>query len=545
VGGVLHGRTFELPRAGPRSPPGDTLATLMERLQQLRIFWAYKWLLLLFALAAAATAYFLSSRQTDTYKAESLGQIVSSRQAAGELLSEDELLSLSNVYLRLADTDTVLRLAHDDPAVRGNTEEFDESVSVEPQERVGILAFSAEDSDPQTAAAWANAYASAFAVYVDRLQTQQRERALNRIQQRIDEVSAEIASRGVAPDNPSVAGLSAEIEALQERAADETAVPSDNVRVIERAFPPGDPVSPRPTRDALLALIAALVLGAALVYLRETLVDRFSSPEEAAGDLGLPILGEIPRASGQTPVLEAFRRLRTAVVVALERQAAVGGSGPEGDLGHRGGILVTGAEPGSGKSFITANLARALAAEGWRVVAIDGDLRRPTLHDHFELPRRPGLGDLLVDEGLDRHVQTLTSPVGADAGDLAGGGEMRVVTAGRYIEDSVERLSSRRMAMIMTRLQEESDFVVFDSPPALAVVDPVVLARYSDGVIFVIDSRKTRRRDARRAVQTMRAIGTPVLGLVVNRSHAPVGGYYSYEATAELQASDRMKGVAG
>ena len=91
----------------------------MERLQQLRIFWAYKWLLLLFALAAAATAYFLSSRQTDTYKAESLAQIVSSRQAAGELLSEDELLSLSNVYLRLADTDTVLRLAHDDPAVTG------------------------------------------------------------------------------------------------------------------------------------------------------------------------------------------------------------------------------------------------------------------------------------------------------------------------------------------------------------------------------------------------------------------------------------------
>ena len=64
------------------------------------------------------------------------------------------------------------------------------------------------------------------------------------------------------------------------------------------------------------------------MYLRETLVDRFSSPEEAAGDLGLPILGEIPRATGQTPVLEAFRRLRTAVVVALERQAAAGGSGP-------------------------------------------------------------------------------------------------------------------------------------------------------------------------------------------------------------------------
>jgi capsular exopolysaccharide synthesis family protein len=508
----------------------------MERAQQLRILWAYKWWLLAFALSAAVVAYVVSDSREPTYRSEALGQIVSSRQAAGELLSEEELLSLSNVYVQLASTDTVLRVAHDDPRVRGREAEFDDSVSVEPQQRVGVLSFSAEAGDPATAAAWANAYAAAFAEYTDSLQSDQRNRALDRIQARIDEITAELEERGVSPDDPSVAGLSAELAALQDRAADETAAPADTVRVIERALPSDEPVSPQPLRDAMLALLGALIIGAAAAYVRETLVDRYSSPEEASADLSLPILGEIPRAAPDVPVLEAFRRLRTAVLVALERT--------EGDSDRGRSVLVTGAEPGSGKSFVTANLGRALAAEGWKVAAVDGDLRRPTLHDHFDVAREPGLGDLLAGDGLERHPERLSFLVAPPAG-APEAGELRALTAGPYIEDSLERLSSRRMAGIVERLKATNDFVVFDSPPALAVVDPVVLARYSDGVIMVIDSRRTKRRDARRAVQTMHAIGAPVLGMVYNRSRAPVGGYYSYEAVGSNLEAAKAGGIKG
>jgi capsular exopolysaccharide synthesis family protein len=502
----------------------------MERAQQLRILWNYKWWLLAFALAAGVAAYLLSASRTNVYQAEALVQIVSARQAAGEQLSEEELLSLSNVYVKLADTQSALDLAHESPSVRGREGDFDSSVSVEPQERVGVLTFTAENDDAGTAADWANAYANGFAEFTDQLQGETRGQALDRIQQRIDEITAEIEQRGVAPDDPSVAGLQAELDALQTRAADETAAPGDTVRVIERAVPAADPVSPKPVRDALLAVLGALILGAIAVYIRELLVDRYSSPEEAATELSLPILSEIPKAAPDVPVVEAFRRLRTAVVVGLDR----GGDGREGGRG----LLITGPEPGSGKSYVTANLARALAAEGWKVVAIDGDLRRPTLHDYFEVAREPGLGDYLVGDGLERHEDHLSSHVSLPGG-ADGRGELRALTAGPYIEDSVERLSSPRMAAIVERLQAMSDFIVFDSPPVLAVVDPVVLARYSDGVVMVIDSRKTKRRDARRAVQTIRAIGTPILGLVFNRSHAPVGGYYSYDAPAGVEAAPR------
>jgi capsular exopolysaccharide synthesis family protein len=502
----------------------------MERAQQLRILWAYKWWLLAFALAAGIAAYVVSGSRTNVYEGEALVQIVSSRQAAGEQLSEEELLSLSNVYTKLAETQSALDVAHESPAVGGRADEFDSNVSVEPQQRVGVLSFKAENDDARTAAAWANAYANGFAEYTDRLQGETRGQALERIQERIDEIAAEIEARGVAPDDPSVAGLEAELTALQTRAADETAAPGDTVRVIERAVPPADPVSPKPRRDALLAIFGALILGAIAVYIRELVVDRYSSPEEAATELSLPILGEIPKASPDVPVVEAFRRLRTAVVVGLDR----GGDGRDGARG----VLVTGAEPGSGKSFVSANLARALATEGWRVVAIDADLRRPTLHNYFDVAREPGLGDYLVGDGVERRPDQLSSHVSLPGGD-DGHGELRAITAGPYIEDSVERLSSPRMAAIIERLQGTSDFIVFDSPPVLAVIDPVVLARYSDGVVLVIDSRKTKRRDARRAVQTIRALGTPILGLVFNHSHAPTTGYYSYDAPAGVEEVPR------
>jgi Mrp family chromosome partitioning ATPase len=81
------------------------------------------------------------------------------------------------------------------------------------------------------------------------------------------------------------------------------------------------------------------------------------------------------------------------------------------------------------------------------------------------------------------------------------------------------------MTAVVDQLRAESDTVVFDSPPTLVVVDPIVLARYADGVLFVVDSRRTRRRDARRAVEALRATGAPLLGFAFNRSEAKQSRY--------------------
>lgn len=490
----------------------------MEFSGYLRLIWDSKRWLLLFAVVVAVVVYLISSSRSDEYESDALGQIVSTSQASGDILSEEQLLSLSNVYSELADTSTVLELAHEKEAVEGREDEFDDSVEVSPESRVGVLDFSAVTGDPERSAEFANAYAQAFSTYLRRLQVQQRKDALEPVQQRLEEVEAELES---APPGASNAASQIELEALQDQIAEQTATPSDSMRIVEQAAPSSTPVSPKPKRDAFLALIVALLLGACAVYLRDLFFDRYGSAQDVSRDLGLPLLGEIPKGKRETP-LEAFRSLRTAIVFSLERSVEPGINSNE--LGS-GTVLITGAESGCGKSYISANIARTLATEGRQVTLVDSDLRRPTQHEIFGIPLSPGLGDLLSD-GVDLAASNVEVPVGLPAS--ANPGELHLLPAGAHAEDSVESLSSKRMKSIVSDLQSSSDMVVFDSPPTLVVVDPVVLTRYADGVVFVVDSRHTRRRDARRAIEALRATGAPLLGFAFNRSTAKQSRYDAY-----------------
>jgi capsular exopolysaccharide synthesis family protein len=494
----------------------------MERTDYLRLIWASKVWLLLFAVAAAGAVYLISSSSQDEYESKALGQIVSSGQASGEILSEEQLLSLSNLYDELAKTDTVLGLAHEDPAVKGSASEFDNSVRVEPEAKVGVLGFVAETTDPETSAEYANAYADAFVRYLEQLQAKQRTTTLGPLLKRIDEISNELAE---APaESPRATGLQLELQALQDRVATETANPGDTMRIVERAVPGSTPVSPRPKRDALLAFLGALVLGALAVYLRDLLFDRYRSRDEVAKDLGIPLIGEIPSAR-QGPALESFRSLRAAVSMLLERSEPLGINSPSGHMPHGRSVLVTGAESGCGKSYISANLARALASEGRRVVVVDADLRRPTLHRLFNVPLSPGVSDLLLDTGAP-DLPGITRRIGQPSPGSPG--ELNLVPAGAHAEEAVERLSSERMAALVDLLMDENDVIVFDSPPTLAVVDAVVLARYATGVLFVVDSRRTKRRDARRSIEALRSMGVPLLGFIYNRSNTTQTRYDAY-----------------
>jgi capsular exopolysaccharide synthesis family protein len=501
----------------------------------LRLIWANKRWLALFALVAALVVYAISTSREDQYESTALGQIVSTSQASGEILSEEQLLSLSNVYHELANTRTVLDLAHKDPAVKGREGQFDSSVEVSPESRVGVLSFSATTGDPTESAEFANAYAKAFSEYLGGLQVDQLKETLGPIQLRITEVETELAE--LAAGNLQRASLQVELQALQEQIASQTSNPGDSLRIVERAAANSTPVSPKPKRDALLALIAALVLGACAIYLRDLFFDRYGSAQDAARDLGLQLLGEIPKGRNNEPALEAFRSLRTAMVFALERSGNYESNGG----GGAGTVLVTGAESGCGKSYVSANISRTLATEGRRVTAVDGDLRRPTLHETFRTSLSPGLSDLLIEdpppapESVVVNVRLTQSPAAAS-------GELQVMPAGAHAEDAVESLSSPRMKEIVKFLRSDNDMVVFDSPPTLVVVDPVVLARYADGVVFVIDSRHTRRRDARRAIEALRATGAPLLGFAFNRSSAKQTSYDAYRpASPQRQPAGRSK----
>jgi polysaccharide biosynthesis transport protein len=504
----------------------------------LRLIWASKRWLALFAVVAAVVVYAISASKSDEYESNALGQIVTTSQAAGEILNEEQLLSLSNLYDELAKTRTVYDVAHEDPAVKGREEAFDASTDVQPEARTGVMSFSAITGNPEESAEFANAYAEAFAGYLGGLSVSQQKTTLQPIQQRIDEIEREIAAGGNS--GSSVAGLQVELQALQNQIAEQSANPGDTMRVVEHAVPQSTPVAPTPVRDALLALIGALVLGAVAIYLRDLFFDRYRSAQEAAKDLGLTLLGEIPKGRG-TPALESFRNLRTATLLTLERAGGVsnGSAAPHG----AGTVLVTGAESGCGKSYVAANVSRALAAEGRRVTTVDGDLRRPTMHTVFDKPLSPGLSDLLLADSAPELSQVATK-VSLAADSTRTGGELMVLPAGAHAEDAVESLSSERMKSVVQFLRSDNDVVVFDTPPALVVVDPVVLARYADGVVFVVDSRRTSRRDARRAVEALRAIGAPMLGFAFNRSNTKQTRYDAYRPRDAALSASRTKETA-
>lgn len=492
----------------------------MEPNPQLRLIWAAKRWLALFAIATAAVVYLIASSKTDEYESSALGQVISTSQASGDVLTEEELLSLSNVYDELAKTRTVLDIAHQDEAVEGRVQEFDDSVDVSPEARTGVLSFKARTDDPQRSAEFANAYARAFAAYLGGLQVEQLKKALEPLQSQVNLIEDELLE--LPSTDPDRAALEVELRALQEQIASQSSNPGDSLRIVEQAAPESDPVTPQPRRDAILAFIVALLLGAGAVYLRDLFFDRYGSAQDAARDLDLQLLGEIPRARRDTP-LEAFRSLRTAITFALDRAGARAINVPR--EGART-ILVTGPESGCGKSYVSSNVARTLATEGRRVIAVDADLRRPTLHENFDTKLSPGLSDLLVGEN-EPEVEDVMADVRVARGSTDAGG-LRLLPAGSHTDEAVESLSSRRMGKVVRALQDDSEIVLFDSPPTLAVVDPVVLSRYADGVVFVIDSRHTRRREARRAIEALRSTGAPLLGFAFNRSATKQSAYEAY-----------------
>lgn len=497
----------------------------MESQQQLRLLWAARWWFLVAVVVAGAAAYVVSSSLDRVYRANALVQVIPAPQASGVPLSTDQLLQTTNFYAELAQTRGVVQAAQRDG---GLGRDISEDVEVAAEPDLLVLEFSSKSEEPREASALANAYARAFTDELQRIEAAERKRLLEAPQGRLAQLRR--ALRGLEAGSPEAEALQGELAALQERVADETLTPTDRARVLEPALTPTDPDSPQPLRNALLAALLALVAVASVVLLRHALTDRYASAEDAALDLGLPVLGELPKApSTDVRAHEAVRKLRAQVQYAVGATAdASDGLSPRRSGRARPNVLlVTSPEASAGKTYVSAGLANALAADGRSVIAVDGDLRRPTLHGALQVPREPGLGEVLA-AGAPEEVRLAVRSVPVAEGVQRRGGALHVLTAGQGGSETAEPLSSHVMRDVVARLHESYDAVVIDSPPVLAIVDAVVLSRYADGVLLVVDARRSRRRSVRRAVQTLRAVESPILGLVFNRArvHASEYGYY-------------------
>jgi receptor protein-tyrosine kinase len=499
--------------------------------------WRAKYWILGFAVLVGVLAFFASNQRKDQYDAETAVRIISGRQAAGEPLTPDQQQSIGQIYERVAQTDRVIRLAWEAAGHAGQSEEqFQRHVSVQLENEVGVLVFGAHALDAPLAAKMANAYANAFTREVGTRENAQRQTELKELQARV----AETEGRLNAPQtSPAVReALIAELQTLQAQVGEATTSRGDAAVVIDAAQTPDDPFSPKPIRDALIALIAMMLLGAAGVYLRSVFVDRFQSAEEISDALGLALLGGVPLERRESPInaferVEAFRALRTTLLLGLQTvREQAGADGLRAPLHFRGSssvIVVTSAEAEIGKTHVTAYLARALAATR-SVIVVDADLRRPSLHARLGLPSERGLAEYLADlrapELVAVEVPVETEEEEADESDHSG--RLALVAAGRPDERSVERLSTARGREAVESLRNRADMTLIDTPPVGAFSDALVLAEHADGIILVIDLKRTHRRAVVRAVELLRTARVPILGFVLNRVSTGGPGGYGY-----------------
>ncbi|MFN2290683.1 MAG: CpsD/CapB family tyrosine-protein kinase [Anaerolineae bacterium] len=207
----------------------------------------------------------------------------------------------------------------------------------------------------------------------------------------------------------------------------------------------------------------------------------------------------------RSPISEAYRTLRTNLDFASLDQALKS-------------LVVTSAGVGEGKSTTLANLAVVSAQAGRKVILVDADLRRPTLHQLFALSNEAGLTTMALDESM------LASPPiqETDIEDLS------VLTSGPLPPNPAELMGSRRMTEVIVALSEWADQVFFDTPPVVAVTDAAVLATKVDGVVLVVSAGKTRREYARTAVQRLEQVNARLVGTVLTNVQAggSFSGYY-------------------
>jgi polysaccharide biosynthesis transport protein len=288
---------------------------------------------------------------------------------------------------------------------------------------------------------------------------------------------------------------------------------SNNVQLMDRAEVPGAPFSPNTRREWLTALMAGLLVAFGLAFGIEYLDDTVKTPEDISKRFGLPLLGLVPAIRGsRVPLLsetvphdfgEAFRSLRTSLVFTA-------------GAGESRVIAVTSSQPLEGKTTTACNLATALALGGSRVLLIDADMRRPGLHQIMGVENTIGLSHLLVGQARVREaVQRTSEP------------NLFVITAGRTPPNPSELLASERMKGFIANLgQGPFEWIVFDTPPVLAVTDAVVLAGLVSAVVFVVGSEMTRRVHAERALATLRAGRPKSIGVVLNRVDFDRNKYY-------------------
>ncbi len=518
----------------------------MELRYYANLLWRWLWLILLCAALAAISAYLVSRSMPRTYEA-STTLLVNQAQTPGTVAYNDVLTSerLTKTYGELIRKRPVLDSAIASLNLPYDADQLGRMLSVQVVRDTMLLVLKAESTDPAQAADIANAISKAFIEENRKAQmglaAQSRDALMEQIgdlERDIRTTSSQLDQLRSAQDGRTVETRQAEIARIQNalsqyqitysqllksqqdmRLAESKAFSS--VVVAEPAVVPTIPVSPRTAQNVILAALVGLMLAVGIALLVEYLDDTVKSSEDVGRVIGVPTLGHVMQCrkgestelnlpvggTAHSSMAEAFRVLRSNLQFSLLDRSG-------------NALLISSAGPHEGKTTTAANLSRVMAQAGKKVIVVDADLRRPSLHHRFGLKNDVGLATALFDPSV----------LDTEALRSSGTDNLLVLTAGPLPPNPSELLGSPRMAALVEALKCRADLVLFDSPPALVVADPGVLAARMDGVVLVVDSSRTRAPALVGAKEALERAAGPgkLVGVVLNKLAAKSAGYHHY-----------------
>ena len=531
-------------------------SSLESILDYVQTFWRWLWLLILVALVSGAVAYYLTDQQPRVYESSSkaIVNVVSRSDYYDAYTAAYTSQLLAETYAQTMITESLLQTVAEKLGYPVTGTVKSSSIENSP-----IFTVTVTDSDSQKAADTANAVIEAFAEKIKKDQSSRfqelkvsLETEIAAIDEKLTEINyqlalleikdmeyqealdraAELKEAGLEPvrveRDPQDYVQRAELELAKSQFQSSRASLFANLQSIRlsevqsattisqlnQAVPNTEPIQPQPLKSAGLAALVGFMVTAGIIFLVAYLEDEIRDPNEITRRWGVPVIGIISNyASAETPLItmtkprmpvsEAFRSLRTNLQF----------SGINSPLKS---ILITSASPSDGKSSIAANLATVVAQNDKDVVIVDSDMRRPTMHKIFKLSNRIGLSDYFI-----RTPDKMTGVVKKTMVN-----NLSVITSGSLPPNPSELLSSTKMRDVITLLAKHFDMVILDSPPLLAVTDALVLTQSVDGIILVVDPKKTKRAAIRQAIEQIQRLNARLLGVVLNNIKIKRSSYY-------------------
>jgi len=333
-----------------------------------------------------------------------------------------------------------------------------------------------------------------------------------------------ITNREYVTLNREVASTERVVDDLSRRLIEETVqerqLPKFSVVVHDPARPNQHAVSPKPFVIIPVGIILGLVFGVGMAFFVEYLDTSVKTIDDVERSLQAPVLGVIPQNVGnvmddgpESPHAEAYRVLRTNLLFARKNEDWTT-------------ITVLSGGAGEGKTTTLFNLATVFAQSGQRILLVDSDLRRPSIHRMLRTSNATGLTDLLLNKqiSLDQVIQKTKLPT------------LDFLPSGKLPSSSMSILGSAQMKEVINDLKRRYAFVFFDSPPLLGVSDASILASEIDMVLQVIQYRRYPMPMTLRAKQMVQKVGGNLMGLVLNNinmsqdeNYYYYSGYYEYE----------------